>query len=77
MGAVANLTEKERRAMREIWAAAEEVANEAVGFFSKKHPDIKMNYDQWSDLKEMIEREVMGHFLEGSNEHACDLLKVA
>lgn len=40
---------------------AQEIAEEVVGAFTTMHPDVKMNYDQWSDLKEMIAREIMGH----------------
>lgn len=47
-----------------IWdtdEGAREIANEVVGAFTRRHPDIRMNYSQWSDLIEMIEREVKGH----------------
>lgn len=43
-------------------AAAQEVADEAVGIFSDMYPEIKMNLTQWLDLKECISREVQGHF---------------
>lgn len=58
-----------------VRAAAQEIADEAVGHFSTLHPHIRMNKAEWSDLHEMIEREVWGHFEEGSEDiSAADLL---
>ena len=42
------------------YEGAQEIAQEAVACFSKKHPQITMNYDQWLDLVEMIRREILG-----------------
>jgi hypothetical protein len=39
------------------WAKA--VADEVVDAFSSKHPDLKMTYHQWEDLKELIERKIL------------------
>ena len=41
-------------------SSAEAVADEAVECFSRRHPDIKMTFDQWLDLKEIISREMRG-----------------
>ena len=54
--------------------AATEIADEVAGWFSKMHPHIRMNMEEWSCLREMIEREVQGHF-GSSRVSASDLLK--
>jgi hypothetical protein len=54
--------------------AAEEIGFEALGAFSQKHPEVRMNKAEWDDLQEMIEREVRGHFEEGCEMSAFDLL---
>jgi hypothetical protein len=58
----------------ELAASASEIADEVIDAFSELHPDIKMSFTQWSDLKEMIEREIRGHYC-GDDTHASDLLK--
>ncbi len=45
----------------EAWEAAREIASEVVDSFSQLHPNIRLNWQEWSDLREMIEREVVGH----------------
>lgn len=58
----------------ELLESADEVAEEVVDAFSMLHPSILMNWHQWSDLREMIQREVRGAF----GDHpmsARDLLK--
>jgi hypothetical protein len=39
-----------------------EIADEVVDAFSALHPHIRMNRKEWADLREMIEREVIGRF---------------
>jgi hypothetical protein len=41
-------------------AVADEIAEEAVGAFSALHPDVRMSYGQWQDLRECIQREIDG-----------------
>lgn len=59
--------------MTDLTDMAETVANEVVDSFSKLHPHLRMNRNEWADLIEMIEREVKGTF--GPHEmRASDLL---
>ena len=51
----------------DLWDVAAEVAEEVIGAFSAAHPHIRMNMTEWQNLREMIEREVMGHFGEASS----------
>lgn len=52
---------------------ADEIANEAVDAFSKLHPHIRMNVGEWADLREMIQREVLGHLQPETKLRARDL----
>ena len=59
-----------------LWCEAEEVANEVLDSFSALHPHLRMNRQEWHDLREMIEREVVGRFGETqSGIGARDLLE--
>lgn len=61
-----------------LWYEAEEVANEVLDSFSELYPHLRMNRQEWHDLREMIEREVVGRFGETqSGIGARDLLKPA
>jgi hypothetical protein len=65
-------------AIGDLWDVAQEIADEVVDHFSTLYPHIRMNRAEWSDLHEMIEREVYGHFSEGEKERevrAVDLLE--
>jgi hypothetical protein len=42
------------------WSEAHAAADEIAEAFSELHPEIKMNLEQWSDLREMIQREFLG-----------------
>ena len=53
--------------------AADEIAGEVVDAFSLLYPHVRLNWHEWSDLKEMIQREVDGHY-EGLEISARDLL---
>ena len=62
-----------------VWDAAGDISNEVVDSFSALHPHIRMNIVEWQDLREMIEREVRGHFESDENgellkQKAIDLL---
>jgi len=43
-------------------AEAAEIGDEVIDAFSRLHPQIRLNFHEWRDLAEMIEREVRGHF---------------
>ncbi len=58
----------------EIWEHCTEGAAEVVYAFSELYPDVKMNFRQWSDLREMIEREFRGR-LDGSDISANELCR--
>jgi hypothetical protein len=59
----------------DVRANAFETAVMVVDAFSKRHPHLRMNVDEWADLKEMIDREIRGHFCRGEeNLSAFDLL---
>lgn len=59
---------------RHVADCATEIADEAIYCFSKLHPTVRMNHEEWSDLKEMIQREVIGHFSDEPGVKAYDLL---
>ena len=44
----------------DTWQIAMDVAGAVVDAFSELHPNIRMNRQQWADLREMIEREIRG-----------------
>lgn len=44
---------------------ASDFANEVVDGFSEHHPNVRMTLDEWSDLKEMIQRTLCGFDLPG------------
>lgn len=48
------------RCLSDVRENAREAANEIVEAFSRAHPSILMNMNQWLDLKEIIEREFCG-----------------
>jgi hypothetical protein len=54
---------------------AREIADEVVDHFSTLHPHIRLNRQEWHDLHEMIEREVLGHYGTEPQIGASDLLK--
>ena len=54
---------------------ATEIADEVVDAFSELHPHIRLNRQEWHDLHEMIEREVLGHYSSDMPMGAGDLLK--
>ena len=39
---------------------ADAIADSVIDAFAKKHPQIALPYMAWQDLREMIEREVLG-----------------
>jgi len=53
-------------------ATAEVISGEVVSWFSKLHPDVRMPFQHWRDLMEMIEREVTGECFDW-NTRAADL----
>jgi hypothetical protein len=52
---------------------ADEIADEVVCAFATTYPDIALPYAQWQTLREMIAREVQGHYGE-SEMAAADLI---
>jgi|KBSMisStaDraftv2_1062788.scaffolds.fasta_scaffold155781_5 hypothetical protein len=52
------------QALREI---TEEIAHAVVDAFSSMHPHIRMNLNEWCNLREMIDREVTGAFGRAAN----------
>lgn len=52
-----------------------ETATIAVENFSLMHPNIRMNYTEWADLKECIEREIRGHLDPASGIGSADLVE--
>ena len=62
--------------MNDVEINAQEIADEVVDHFSTLHPHIRLNRQEWHDLHEMIEREVLSHFdANHSMIGASDLLK--
>lgn len=66
--------------MNDVEVNAQEIADEVVDHFSTLHPHIRLNRQEWHDLHEMIEREVLAHFDANENGElpligASDLLK--
>jgi hypothetical protein len=47
-----------------LWEEAEELASNVLDCFSELHPHIRLNRQEWADLREMIEREVVSYFSE-------------
>lgn len=52
----------EGEASAALWDTANEIATEAIECFSRLRPQIRMNSGEWAILREVIEREVVGHF---------------
>jgi hypothetical protein len=57
-----------------VYQCGESIAEEVLYSFTELHPNVCMNFSAWSDLKEMITREVTGQFGE-ENIGARDLLR--